>query len=325
LFHLKQNSAIGRLLIWETTWNIAKKHLVFGSGDGSFLTTYMPEQAHYFITHGENRYAWLADRVVHPFNEYLLLVVEYGLVGLLILIFGLILLVSHSQISSPYALCLLSIAIFSLFSYPLRYPFNWVVIAYCITRVSGDIKPILRFTITRKLIKTSWFIAVVISLFFVYKDAKWEYQWNVVAKESLSGNTEAMLPYYSKLYKSWNGDCLFLYNYGAELNYIQKYSLSNIVLTKSSKYLNDYDTQILLGDNYFNLKEFKKATVHYYQASKMCPNRIIPIYMLHKISVATGNNSYASYLANKILHKKVKVPSTIISIIKNEMKSYLSE
>jgi Lipid A core - O-antigen ligase and related enzymes len=53
---------------------------LFGHGIGGFQREYMLYQAEYFKNHPDSNYAMLADIVKHPFNEFLLLV-EQGLVG----------------------------------------------------------------------------------------------------------------------------------------------------------------------------------------------------------------------------------------------------
>ncbi len=71
LYHYKKDSADGRLLIWQCTWNMIKERPLYGYGYGGFQANYMDEQAQFFRTHPNSRYAQLADDVKSPFNEYL--------------------------------------------------------------------------------------------------------------------------------------------------------------------------------------------------------------------------------------------------------------
>lgn len=57
---------------------------VWGSGAGSFRAGYMTRQADFFKTNPESKYALVAGNVFHPLNEYLLLLIEFGIVGLLL-------------------------------------------------------------------------------------------------------------------------------------------------------------------------------------------------------------------------------------------------
>lgn len=57
-----------------------------GHGIGSFEARYMDYQADYFRQYGLNRYSMLADNVKHPFNEYLGVLLNFGFVGLLMIL-----------------------------------------------------------------------------------------------------------------------------------------------------------------------------------------------------------------------------------------------
>ena len=92
----------------------------------------MDAQADYFKAHPESPYVMLADNTQAPFNEYLGLLTEFGFVGGIVLLVGVVLLLQawrkHPYGSSRVAmLCLLSIAVFSLFSYPFRYVHTWML------------------------------------------------------------------------------------------------------------------------------------------------------------------------------------------------------
>lgn len=78
----KADSAKGRLLIWLVSYEMIKDKPVFGHGYGKFKVDYMDYQANYFSRHPQSQYSQLADNVKHPFNEYILVAVEYGLLGL---------------------------------------------------------------------------------------------------------------------------------------------------------------------------------------------------------------------------------------------------
>lgn len=63
-----------------------KRCTVLGHGIGSFEARYMDYQADYFRQYGLNRYSMLADNVKHPFNEYLGVLLNFGFVGLLMIL-----------------------------------------------------------------------------------------------------------------------------------------------------------------------------------------------------------------------------------------------
>ena len=84
LYYVKASSANGRLFIWSICWDMIKERPLFGYGIGGIEKHYMDAQAAYFSMHPDSPYVMLADNVTHPFNEYIKLTVNYGLVGLTI-------------------------------------------------------------------------------------------------------------------------------------------------------------------------------------------------------------------------------------------------
>ena len=321
LFFLKQDSAIGRILIWQVTGSVIKDNLFFGGGNYAFSTHYMLAQSDYFIQNSNSRFSLLADNVPHPFNEYLFVIVKYGIVGFFILVSAIAFIFRSAKLSSPYVLCLISLGVFSLFSYPLQYPVSWIIATYCLVQISRNNSAIFYFQ-PQKMFS---FLMLTIGAFFLIKDLKFEYEWNRIYKISLSGEAKEMLPKYEDLYHEWNGDHFFLYNYAAELNQLEEYNKSLQVLTRCSKYYNDYDTEMMRADNYFGLGNWDLAEQSYYLALNMCPNRFMPLFRLHKVSLAQGKYAEARGFANKILQKEVKIPSSTVSFIKQSMQKYLNK
>lgn len=132
-YWIKKDSADGRLLIWQSCINMVKDSPWIGHGLGSFEARYMDYQAEYFRIHGQqNRYAMLADNVKHPFNEYMEILLNFGIIGLVILFAFIFLLIYcyklNPDIEKKIAVyVLISIGTFSLFSYPFTYPFAWII------------------------------------------------------------------------------------------------------------------------------------------------------------------------------------------------------
>lgn len=320
LFTLKKDSAKGRLLIWSSTAKMISEKPIFGAGGNSFKRDYMLYQGNFFENNPDSKLGVLADNVIHPFNEYLLLTAEYGLIGFIALVFIILIVFRHNKNSlSVYYLSLLSILLFSLFSYPFRYPVVWVLLAYNLSQLSHQIPSVPLTKIIHQTAKLFIISISVISFYFVFKDINFEYKWNKLAKRSISGNNETeLLMEYQNLYNKWNGNPLFLYNYGAELNYREKYNESTFVLKQCEKFYNDYDIQIIIADNYLNTQFLDEARKHYMVASNMIPNRFIPLYQLMNVYKKQEETKKMLIIAHKILKKGVKIPSSTVSSIKKE-------
>ena len=325
LYFLKKDSADGRLLIWQCSGRMIADKPILGHGAGGFQREYMLYQADYFKTHPTSSYAMRADIVKHPFNEFVLLLVEHGLVGGLL--FGLLvylLIREYRKSQQPetfYAmLCLSGIGVFACFSYPLGYPFVRLVVVFCAATIMRSETKAWKFP--KGLFSVVKPVALVMTfglLVFTGKMFYDEYSWNTIAKRSLAGETKEVMPDYAHLYKTMNRNGLFLYNYGAELNYINKWDKSVLLLTECANFYNDIDLQLLLADNYTQLKQYPKAEKCFLLAHQMIPNRFIPLYRLALLYKEEGKIHEAHRIAEIIVKKKVKVESIDILTIKKEM------
>ncbi|HLT87509.1 MAG TPA: O-antigen ligase family protein [Sphingobacterium sp.] len=326
LIFFKKDSATGRLLIWQTTLDMIVDRPVLGWKNVSFRSQYMLYQADFFKNSPKSSFESLADNVSHPFNEPLLFLFQYGIVGsvlLFILIFTLFR--DRGKENFIYQLCILSILIFGCFSYPLRYPFVWLILVFCLARISNNSTKVYgQHAMSVGPIHRTAIAAVLLPCFyFLIKDIQFEYQWNKIARLSLSGETVRVLSQYEKLNSQWNGNPLFLYNYGAELNVIGDYKSSNDALLHCAQYWNDFDVQMLLGANYEFLGEFESAKKHYSLAHWMVPSKFMPLYKLVGIYKKIGQEKTAYELAAKLYNKPVKVPSLTVDQIKQEMNRLL--
>lgn len=318
LYDYKKDSANGRMLIWRCTLEMICDNPWLGYGHNGFRSNYMNRQAEYFQHHPDSRYAMLADDVKHPFNEYLYLLTHYGLWGGFVLMAFAVWSVrawqKHPDGSSrPAMLCLVVIAVFSMFSYPFRYPHTWILCIYSVIILSCNAWKIHHKTQTRLL----FLLALCLSslAFQVLKRILAEIQWRQVADSSLCGMTEEMLPVYKDLYKDLRDDPLFLYNYAAELNVAGQYEKSLRIGKECENLLADYFTQLLLADNCKHLKKYKEAIRHLAQASYMCPNRFVPLYELYEIHKIQRDSIAMHGIGQTILTKPIKIDSPEIQRI----------
>jgi O-antigen ligase len=333
LYFLKKDSADGRLLIWRCTYEMVKDKPVFGYGHGGFKADYMNYQAKYFEAHPDSKFAMLAGNVNRPFNEYLLLLTDYGLAGfILFLVFGWFLWYSfhrnkHKNILTRIvAGCLLSVAVFSFFSYPLAYPFVWIMGILSIFVIICQAKyPVRIPSIIIQSLKLILIPVIVLSCAEIYNHLSAEMLWRYCANQSLLGKTEEMLPMYEHLHKRLANNELFLYNYAAELNVAEQYDKSLIITHECEQLWADYDLQMLMADNYLQLKQYQEAELHYIKASHMCPVKFMPLYKAFQLYEATGNNEKAKQVANVILDKPVKMTSPTIKNIQQEVKQKMKE
>lgn len=234
MYFIKKDSADGRLLIWHCSGQLIKQAPLFGHGYNGFQAHYMTEQANYFDRNPESKYAMLADNIKHPFNEFIKEMIEYGIIGflliLLLLFYPFFYLRKDKSIELSVAwISILSIGICALFSYPLNYPFVSLMIVLLIAYVLTSMKKEDILVFNAAFAKSLLIILSVILFTVTGYEAYYEYKWRFIAYDSLAGQTEIMLPEYDNLFKNTylGNKNLFLYNYGAELNYINNSSFAS--------------------------------------------------------------------------------------------------
>jgi hypothetical protein len=310
-----------------------KEAPLFGHGSNGFTANYMTQQADYFTRNPESKFAMLADNTLHPFNEFIKEVVEYGAAGLLLSVVLVVLPLYRSRKDkspelSVVRLSLLSIGICSFFSYPFYYPFIRLVIillfAYLVVEQGEVAARGYRVNYFSK--SAIGVISTFILVITVYQ-VRIEYAWNRIARTSLSGFTEEMLPSYRELYAGsyLKKNALFLYNYASELNRTEEYEKSNMVLLECCDYMNDAEVQMLLASNFEKLDELDSAVQSLTLASRMIPVRFFPLYRLAKLYEKNKECGKAFNIAEKIIHKEVKIPSMKITVMKNEMKELITK
>jgi O-antigen ligase len=326
LYLLRKDSANGRLLIWRCSWEMVKDKPLLGHGHGGFKASYMSYQAKFFEERHDSRYAMLADNVNHPFNEYIMLLTDYGLAGLILLLAaGWLLWKSLLRCRREAAArmaggCLLAVAVFALFSYPLRYPFVWVMLMLSVALIVYRAKYAVK--IPRAAAYPAALLTILASILLggvAYRHMADEMLWCSVAHQSLMGKTKLMMPEYDRLHKSLAKNELFLYNYAAELSVAADYGKSLQVARECEQLWADYDLQMLMADSYEKQNQREAAEGHYRKAAAMCPVKFVPLYRLAKLHAAAGRRSEALALAKIIVGKKVKIPSHAVAAIKREM------
>lgn len=331
LYYQKKDSANGRLLVWKVSLEMIKDKHVFGHGLGKFQAKYMDYQAEYFINNPNSKYALLADNVKHPFNEFIKVAVEFGLIGLAV-IFSFIMFVwwkimkSKNETRVLVLSGLASFLVFACFSYPLQYVAVWLLLGFYFSMFLPSKEIVIKNTSISIFTRSMIVIACTFFVVHTFGQIRAEMKWKSIAVSSLKGNTEEMLPEYERLYcNSLMRNPFFLYNYGAELNVAGRFDESISILTECKERFNDYDLQMLLADNYKNKGEPEKAIQTFQYSSGMIPCRFLPLYQIFEIYKVRGKKDLAMKYANEIVNKKVKIPSLTVNSIIAEADEYLKE
>ena len=147
LYQYRPQSANGRLLIWK----ICIKHIIaakplFGHGVGGFHREYMPAQAEYFASGcATETETLLAADNTFPFNEFVRIACEFGIIGLLLTIIVLSVIIYSGKEEFPTLrgaaiTALVCGIVFACFSYPLDVPVLRLLYAILILRAMPPLK-----------------------------------------------------------------------------------------------------------------------------------------------------------------------------------------
>ena len=318
---IKTDSTEGRKFILCRSWEMIKDKPLFGFGFGGFKLHYMDYQADFFSSNQGSKHSMLADNVKHPLNEYVKIVIEYGFVGFLCIISGILLLYwfinkKYRVIDFSLFLSLLSIALLSLFSYPLQYPHTWLILTL------PFFLAYVKSSNTCRGYHYSLLVYSVLAILALSVRINKELQWGYLYHNHQNIEREELLLRYEKLYTYFRSNPYFLYNYAHILYQNQEYNRALLVANQCNEYWHDYNLEILRGDIYDSIGNKDYATYTFINASHMCPNRFMPLHKLFRMALKQRNYDLAKFYAKAVLSKSIKVDSAEVQFIRNECYNY---
>lgn len=319
LFILKRDSVFGRFQVWMVSLQLLAEHFFAGVGLGNFSGAYGLEQIACFTTPGifplnEK----LADCPEYAFNEFIHIGVELGIWGILFLFSIFYWALRNSRNSyQGIAGALISLLVFSLFSYPLRLlPFLIVFVfllsvqpgkegitVNCRSRIIGKIVGILLLCLSIPL--------------FVNRLAHYEALrvWNkaVYTTEFKQG------------YRYLRDQRLYLINYIDALIVEKRYFEANCAIHQLQSYYCDLRPYVLAGMNYQSMDDFKRAEKSFLNGHYLVPERILPCYFLVRLYLQYEKKDQALQWAEYIVNKEIRIESDLALNIQQEMEKLIKE
>ena len=328
MYFLKKDSADGRLLIWCVTLRLIMQHPVVGGGTHAFWRAYMPAQADYFRLHPDSRFALLADNVRHPFNEYLSVLLQWGVVGLLLLAIVVLLAVrawrSHRDSEKDTSLlALVALGIVACFSYPMNYPFAWIILTGGLATL-GSATPAWRPRQFPSLVQTT-IVTIVSTALLITSAIQYHYyeEWHNVAHQSIY--SKQVQSKYARLYRQLRRDPFFLYNYAAVLKQNEETADALRVACQCEEFIFDYDARFLEAELQFQSGKQCEAKPIYEQLTHMCMNRFIPTYRLFLMAKEENDYEKALEYSRLIVGKEEKVKSDKTAFIKQVCSQFINQ
>ncbi len=339
VYHLKSDSADGRLFIWQTTISMIADAPVFGHGYKTFQRYQKDYQADYFLRHpSDQKNAMLADNSPYAFNEPLQMVAELGLMGFLL---GIALCAASFRRNACLNLSdeahyrifvgrvgLAGILIGALFFYSLHsLPIVCMLVLY-VSMIANLSRPVYEIQFSRQVnFAGSIFALGFVAFLFNLQGQRLvgELDWKLAYSELKSTKQIVVLEEYKRLYPVMKHSPQFLFNYGTELSVHNQYPDSFHILKEASAMISHSDLFLYQGINLEALDSTVSAKRHFEKASLIVPQRIYPKYRLFVLLHNRGDYEMAEILAQQILEMEVKIETQVSRIVKLEMKKYLEK
>lgn len=317
LYLIKRGSADGRLFMFYMSLLSLADNLFVGVGTGGYLSDLGEMTANYFSVNPSSRFADIVGVPDHTFCEPMRIAVEQGLIGLILyaMVIGLSIRVLLIE-KSPLAYGLMSLIIFSCFSYPFSItPFCILVTLFVTMAASVQSEKSLGF---RRIWRIMPIFAIICILSFVCSVLIPRIKTSEEYRRFSGIKDKAFIKDYYEVQPLMNDDASFLFNFGALLRDYGRYNDSSDILRQGAKLSADPMFETLVGRNYEQMKRYEEADSLFSRASRMQPNRIYPVYRQMKLYETMNDNERLKKKAEEVINFIPKVDSPATEEMKKE-------
>ncbi|WCT13776.1 O-antigen ligase family protein [Mucilaginibacter jinjuensis] len=332
LINLKPESSLGRLTIWKIALNIIKERPLTGIGYGEFENRYDLFQARYFLknTSGAAEVK-RADIIKYPYNIFLQIWCEQGLIGLLLFLYFCFYLVlaawttRHKNqyqrfLSRASVIGVITIVVCGISSYPFDILPVMVLFALYAGMASGTLKlekPVFGFPEKKILIGAGLFLFGFYLLRYDYI----EFRNGRNLKDTIDNNYHSQS--LEQFYPAFKNDPEYLNAYAEELLSKRKYAqlIANVKIMELP--LIYPETWLCLAKGYDGLLQPDNAEYCFKIASAIIPGRFSFKYELVNFYYAHSMYLKAYRSSQELLTMPVKIESTDVTDIKNKTRAIM--
>ncbi|MCR5313780.1 MAG: O-antigen ligase family protein [Bacteroidaceae bacterium] len=317
-YFIKRGSADGRTLIWMASITSWLHNPWLGVGVGGFCHACAEGIAEMWNENQDSRIFASAGVTDYAYNELLKVLVEQGLVGALLWIgIAIVALYRLYKVSKILFMTILSLLVFSMFSYPFELlPYRVLtVIIFAWSESSKkiglylDLKKTICIFATLILVTLSWFLKCEIT------ERKEQYKNAFLF--AIMQNSAFLTDYYELLpYENDNPQYLFCF--AKTLRQEKRYKDSNAILRDGVMVSAAPIFYIIMGNNYRDEKMYDLAEMSYSKAYAVMPNRLYPLYQLMLLYDEMGESMKAREMAHTVLKAHVKIESGATEEMKKE-------
>ncbi len=333
IYHLKEGSSIGHLLILDVSARHLTDYFWTGTGLGRFSWHYPQWQAAYFLADPQPGSAFFlsAGESYVAFNEFLELFETLGFLGFLLVVTAFVWLFTATSTQNKELLFICkatAAAILSCccFHYPLHLSVNLLILALCFAIVAKTRENGYRFAVigNRKWPRFGGVIVAVLALptlLIGYSQYTAIEKWESIRDNDRSPHDvlkQEALGCYAQLYH----DGKFLAEYGTFLGQDSLDLSKAIAITEASQErFISWTSMETLAYYYLQQRDYSKAIRSFEWLSGYVPNRFKPRMELLELYKRTNHPDSAIRTANFILTMPIKVASDEVSAIRKEAES----
>lgn len=329
LYFCKPRSAGGRLFVAYVTLHLIGENALTGSGAFGFETGYMPEQARYFSEHPFSMWIGVADNIAQPFNEYLHVLVRWGMVGMVGLlsvvwaVYRRFRLYRTAWKQTAWA-SLCAWAVCACFSYPCYYPLLWVLLVVALSVLYARVE-------NEEQAGNGWQVWIVIGcacwiLFMsVVQFSREQTRIGLEQRAANGEDTAALREAYEKLSHTdyFRTHPAFLFNHAVYLYESRQYIECLSVLEQYTAYRQDYDGQMLRAYALSYKGEKESAVEAFELASFMLPGRLQPRHEIMNLYEQMGCRDAALQCAQAALALPLKVENRRTLYLQRQFQNYI--
>lgn len=323
-WHMKRDSADGRILIWKTTIGIIECYLLTGCGFGHFAGAYGQQQAERFVRNDlSQREVYVAGTPEDAFNEYLQTMAEGGVIGGLLFItaagagiWGL-----WRRLTATGGLCFGAIAllIFASASYPFSLA-EFILTGIFLLAAAAPAAP--GITLPSRGLWSVWILIAWPTVYICWQHERPRAEayrtWQIDHLMYDMKLYEQVVRSATSQYALLNTEPRFLYEYGHALHFTGEYAHSNEILSEGATQSADPMFWNVMGNNYKAMDDPASAERCYLHAYYTLPNRLYPLYLLARLYYDTGQRDKLLPVCDRILEFREKIPSPATTEMKQQ-------
>lgn len=337
LWKHKEDSALGRLLIWRVSSNLIMDHPLTGIGSGHFRHQYPHYQADYFSNQpasDDSKEVLLSDMVEYAFCDVIQFTSEMGIPGGTIFLLFLWFLIFAPLNPNPQAqaarAAIICMIVAGFVSYPLQLASIWWLFLICAIIVSCSLTHFKKISLSIKLVPRIVIICLLMLVsgamyFILLINFQAKREWLLADRAFQEGNLLLAENKFKAVIAAIPYDSEPLLFYGKILMLTQRNNEASEVFLSAADKITDPFLYCNLGDVSTSLGDYEAAEESYKMANFITPNRMYPKYLLALHYRRIGDSRKADSMATYISAMTVKVRSDATDEMKTEMLQLLRE